>query len=54
MDGFSGYHQIKIAMEYQSGTTFTIEWGFFQYTIMPFGLKNAPVIFSRIVVVAFI
>ena len=34
-------------------TTFTIEWGSFQYTVMPFGLKNARVIFSRVVVVVF-
>lgn len=30
-----------------------MEWGCFQYTVMPFGLKNGPTIFSRIVVVAF-
>jgi len=29
------------------------EWGCFQYTIIPFGLKNAPVIVSHIVVAAF-
>ena len=34
-------------------TKFVIEWGFFQYTIMPFGLKNAPTIFSRVVVAVF-
>ena len=33
--------------------TFVIKWGCYQYTVMPFGLKNAPVIFSRIVVFAF-
>ena len=32
---------------------FVTEWGCFQYTMMPFGLKNAPAIFSRIVVVVF-
>jgi len=52
-DGFSGYHQIKIASEYKSKTTFAIEWGYFQYTVMSFGLKNVPIIFSCIVVVAF-
>ena len=30
-----------------------MEWGCCQYTIMPFGLKNAPAIFFRIVVSAF-
>ena len=52
-DGFSRYHQIKIASEDRSKTTFATKWGYFQYTIMPFGLKNAPAIFSCMVVVAF-
>lgn len=30
-----------------------IEWGCFQYTVMPFGLKNALKIFSRVVIVMF-
>ena len=30
-----------------------MEWACFQYTMMPFGLKNAPTIFSRFVVTAF-
>lgn len=52
-DGFLGYHQIKIMPEDRSKTTFVTEWGCFQYTVMPFGLKNAPTIFSYIVVVVF-
>jgi hypothetical protein len=52
-DGFSGYHEIKIAQEDRYKTTFVMEWGSYQYTIMPFGLKNAPTIFSRVVIVAF-
>jgi len=44
-DGFSGYHQIEITLEDRSKMTFTTEWGCFQYTIMPFGLKNMPMIF---------
>eukprot|EP00253_Pinus_taeda_P022841 PITA_22841 len=52
-DGFFGYHQIKIAPEDKSKTTFMTEWGCFQYTVMPFGLKNAPGIFSRVFVAAF-
>jgi hypothetical protein len=52
-DGFSGYHQIKIAPEDWYKNTFAIEWGCYQYTFMPFGLKNAPTIFSRVVIVAF-
>jgi hypothetical protein len=52
-DGFSGYHQIRISLEDRYKTTFAIEWGSYQYTIIPFGLNNAPKIFSRVVVVAF-
>ena len=40
-------------MEDRRKTTFTTEWGCFQYTVMPFGLKNAPTIFSRVVIAAF-
>ena len=52
-NGFSGYHQVRIAQEDHHKTTFVTEWGCYQYTVMPFGLKNAPAIFSRIVVYAF-
>ena len=52
-NGFSGYHQIRIAPEDHSKTKFATEWGSFQYTVMPFRLKNAPVIFSRVVVAVF-
>jgi hypothetical protein len=52
-DGFSGYHQINISKEYSHKTMFEIEWGSYQHTMMPFGLKNAPAIFSRVVVEAF-
>lgn len=49
-DGFSGYHQMKIVLEDQSKTTFATDWGYFQYTFMSFGFKNALTIFSRVVV----
>ena len=52
-DGFLGYHQIKIVPEDRSKITFTTEWGCFQYTVMPFGLKNVPAIFSRVVIAEF-
>ena len=50
---FLGYHKIRIAKEYRHKTTFITEWGCFQYIVMPFGLKNAPAIFSLMVVAAF-
>jgi hypothetical protein len=52
-DRFSGYHQIRIAKEDRHKTMFSIEWGSYQYKVMPFGLKNAPTIFSRVVVEEF-
>jgi hypothetical protein len=52
-DGFSGYHQIKIEQEDRYKTMFVIEWGFYQYTVMSFGLKNASALFSRVVIAAF-
>ena len=52
-DGFSGYNQVPIAKEDQKKTTFVCEFGSFAYRVMPFGLKNAPAVFSRIVVKTF-
>ena len=52
-DGFLVYHQIIIAPEDQHKTTFATEMGSFQYTVIPFGLKNAPAMFSRVVICAF-
>ena len=40
-------------LEGRSEKTFETEWGYFWYTIMPFGLNNAPPIFSHIVIGAF-
>jgi hypothetical protein len=53
MDGFSGYHQIRIVDEDRHKITFVMEWGCYQYTMMSFGLKNMPSIFSRVVVATF-
>jgi hypothetical protein len=46
-DGFSGYHQVRIAKEDQAKTTFATKWGSFAYKVMPFGLKNALQYFLR-------
>ena len=47
MDGFSGYNEIKMAPKDMTKTTFTIEWGIYCYTVMPFGLKNAGATYQR-------
>jgi hypothetical protein len=52
-DGFSGYHQIKISPEDRHNTNFSTELGSYKYKIMPFGMKNALVIFSRVVIASF-
>ena len=50
---FLGYHQVRIAKEDRDKTKFLIQCGCFQYIVIPFGFKNAPSIFSRIMVAAF-
>ena len=53
LDGFSGYNQVKIALEDRSLTTFTTDWGTFAYNVMPFGLCNAPATFQLVMTTAF-
>src|SRR3984885_7727116 len=53
LDGFSGYNQIRIALEDQEKTTFTCPWGTYSYNVLPFGLCNAPATFQRAVLAIF-
>jgi hypothetical protein len=41
----SGYHQVKIKEEDISKTVFRTRYGHYEFTVMSFGLSNAPTVF---------
>ena len=41
----SGYHQLKIRKQDVSKIAFRTRYGHFEFLVMPFGLKNAPITF---------
>ena len=45
IDLHSGYHQLKIRATDIPKTTFTMMYGLYKYTVMSFGLTNAPAYF---------
>src|SRR3954469_4192835 len=47
-DGFMGYYSVKMREEDIAKTMFKTPFGTFAYTVMPFGLKNAPHTYSRV------
>ena len=49
MDAYSGFHQIPMHQDDQEKTAFVTEKGLYCYQVMPFGLKNAPATFQRLV-----
>ena len=53
MDGYSGYNQIHMAAKDEEKTTFRTPIKNFYYTVMPFGLKNAGVMYQRIMIAIF-
>ena len=48
LDAFSGYHQIKMAVEDVEKTAFLTTCGVYCYTCMTFGLRNAGATFQRL------
>ena len=43
-----GFHQIPVRQEDKEKTAFCTPWGKFQFTRMPFGLRNGPAVFQRL------
>ena len=48
VDLTKGFHQIPISPSDCSKTAFCTPWGKFEYCFMPFGLRNGPAVFQRL------
>ena len=48
LDLRKGYYQVPVDPAHRTKTAFVTQFGKFQFTVMPFGLKNAPATFQRL------
>ncbi|KAE8228256.1 hypothetical protein CF326_g6819 [Tilletia indica] len=48
LDALRGYHQMPVKVEDRWKTAFVCHRGLFQYKTVPFGLRNAPAVFQRL------
>ena len=51
IDLSSGYQQVRIKEEDIRKTTFRTRYGHYEFTMVPFGLSNAPIIFMCLMTV---
>nr|GEY97063.1 putative reverse transcriptase domain-containing protein [Tanacetum cinerariifolium] len=45
----SGYHQLRVHEDDLPNTEFRTRYGYFKFTVMPFGVTNAPTVFMDLV-----